>query len=59
MANVQTETPPLSTVFNIDSHNRQVLENHVAFSKAHTADEMHRLNTELEHLVRKIEEAAT
>jgi len=49
--------PPLSTVFGLDAHNQQVLQNHVAFSRARTADEMHRLNNELEHLVRTIEEA--
>ena len=58
MANVQTETPPLSTAFDIETHNQQVLQNHVAFSKARTADEMHRLNNELEQLVKTIEEAA-
>lgn len=58
MAKQVTETAQLHPPFDLATHDKQVLKNHIAFRQAHTADEMHLLNIELEGLVRQIEEAA-
>jgi len=53
-----TETTPFLHPFDLEALENQILSNHIAFSKARTADDMYRLNRELEPLVRQLEEAA-
>jgi len=58
MAKQLQETTPFLQPFDLEALENQILCNHIAFSKARTADDMYRLNRELEPLVRQLEEAA-